>query len=401
MSKIFNQTNLIVIFFIGLIVASFWLSQEEQELSNDFNLSSPAKILSAGEDANKGFKKATEIIEFEFPKDHASHEDFKSEWWYYTGNLESKDGKRFGYQVTIFRNALLNQKDFKAQSKFSKWQSNQVYMGHFALTDIDNNKFYSTERFSRDSLNLAGTNLKPKYKTWLNNWTIKSDLTAQKDIFPVLLDFDAKDYAIKLKLMPSKPITLQGDGGLSQKSYGEGNASYYYSITKLETIGEVSIRNKNSEPKTYEVSGNSWLDREWSSSSLSKDQIGWDWFALQLDNNVEIMYYQLRQDDGTASPYSRGTIVDAQGEKFDFNLNDVKLKVLDTFKSPYNGSVYPIAWQFKIPKIKVDIKIRPYVRNQEHNNSYPYYEGAVEVQGKFADKSIRGKGYLELVGYES
>ena len=325
----------------------------------------------------EGFTRADSIKEFKFPEDHFAHEDFKSEWWYFTGNLEDQNGRKFGYQFTIFRNALYPQTELTQGA--SNWKTNQVYMGHFGLTDIKANKFYSFELLEREAIGLAGITEDP-FKIWVGNWSLESE-----SIFPMEIKAAKDGVSLNLTVSPKKAITLQGDSGLSQKSPEAGNASYYYSITRLESNGEITIQENK-----YKVTGESWMDREWSTSALSKEQEGWDWFALQLNDNTELMYYQLRNKDGSVGETSGGSFIKSNGQKIRLGHQELELKVLDYWSS----KKYPAKWSLKIPSLKLDLTIEPFINKQEHQFHIPYWEGAVKVSG-----NKRGRGYVELTGY--
>jgi predicted secreted hydrolase len=360
-----------------------------------FKLQKPSELLKH-EEIDTKFAKALDPYDFSFPQDHGSHEEFKTEWWYYTGNLEDANGHEFGYQLTVFRNGL--EPIFDAEDKknvLNNWQTKEIYMAHFAITDINNKKFYSFEKLGRESLGQAGARANP-YKIWVKNWSIQSSPKATaENIFPIILRAQDKNISMKLNLKPVKPVTLQGLDGLSQKSSGAGNASYYYSISKLASKGKIQIGDQ-----VFKVKGFSWLDREFSTSSLGDTLAGWDWFALQLENNVEIMYYRLRdQENNTDIVHSGGVIIDAAGEKHPFTAQDIILNSTEKFKSKYSGAEYPISWTMEIPKLDLKVKIKPLLKDQEHQNNYPYYEGAIEVNGEFSKNKITGKGYMELVGY--
>ena len=389
-----NKNNLILLLLLVLfaIGAFFFLANKKSSNDRAFNLKKPSKLMKADKEKDKKFEKAIDPREFTFPHDHGPHKAFKTEWWYYTGNLEDEDSNEFGYQITIFRNGLEPEKD-SPKPKNNKWQSKQVYMAHFAISDIDNKKFYSFEKYSRDSVALAGAKAEP-HQVWLKNWSIKSFDNKEGETFPVLITAKEKDIELQLELDPVKPITLQGLNGLSQKTQGLGNASYYYSISKLASVGNIKIKDK-----TYKVKGYSWLDREWSTSSLGDNLVGWDWFALQLSNDIEIMYYRLRDGEGGSDPHSSGVIIDSEGQSHSFSYKDIKLKEKGYFHSSYSDAKYPINWSMEIPKIDLNINIKSNLKDQEHRNQYPYYEGSVSINGKFADKKIAGKGYMELVGY--
>jgi predicted secreted hydrolase len=343
-----------------------------------------------GESLDSSFSKAIQPKTFEFPKDHGPHKNFKTEWWYFTGNLISTNGEKFGYQFTIFRNAV-NTDSLKGNSK---WRSNQFYMGHFAVTDINENRFYFDEKFSRDGNNLAGATVKDKFRVWLEDWeVIQINDSSNYDLPNLKLIANMENVSLELIIKAEKPKILQGNNGLSQKGSKIGNASYYYSYTRLETEGNLTIDNKE-----YLVSGNSWMDREWSTSALSNDQVGWDWFSIQLDDNTELMYYQMRKSDGEPDIFSKGVIIDSNGKKDTFNLDEVKLTVQDYWLSPSNTK-YPSGWLLKIPRQNLSLTIKPAIKNQLLDVSVKYWEGSVNITGLKLGKKILGSGYVELTGY--
>ncbi len=340
-----------------------------------------------GGDEQSGFARALEPREFVFPRDHGPHPEFKTEWWYYTGNLQDESGRRFGYQLTFFRNAL--QPD--PVERKSAWASQQIYLAHFALTDPANRNFYYFERFSRSALELAGATADPFY-VWLEDWSASS---SGPDSLPMQLRAKTGEVMITLELDSLKPAVLQGVNGLSQKSAEPGNASYYYSMTRMPTQGEIRVAGER-----FVVSGTSWLDREWSTSALGENQVGWDWFSLQFDDGRELMYYQLRLDNGQPDPLSSGVLVAVDGSSQRLKAEDLNLQVLDHWVSPHSKGKYPTRWRMTIPAQQLDLEITPLLADQELQTSIRYWEGAVSVRGMAAKQSVSGYGYVELTGYE-
>ncbi|MDP3902530.1 MAG: lipocalin-like domain-containing protein [Methylococcaceae bacterium] len=307
---------------------------------------------SALSNENAGFAKALNLREFSFPSDHGPHNDFRSEWWYFTGNLTDRQGRQFGYELTFFRFAT---KAGAPESK-SVWRSNQTYMAHLTLTDVQGNRFYTDERFSRAGNDLAGAANK-KYHVWLYDWSAK---TQGETDFPLRLQAKSHDFAIDLLLTSPKSYVLQGDRGLSQKSREPGNASYYYSYPRLSTEGTVSVADKQ-----FSVTGTSWMDREWSASALSSEQSGWDWFALQLSDNTELMFYRLRRKDGQADSNSAGSLVLADNAKVALKDNDVTIKILDSWTSPHSKITYPSRWRLAVPSQGLEVEVDPLLGDQE------------------------------------
>lgn len=365
---------------------------------------------------SSNYTKAFREHKFNFPRDHAAHPDFRQEWWYFTGNVLSTKGQRFGYEFTIFRFALKPPKQEIVTSDFtissstssptnaSSWRASHIYMAHLAVTDIDNNKFYYAEQFSRDAMGLAGSGIiyrdrlegdSTQLKVWLNDWSIES---VGDTVFPIqILAKDDDGFGISLVLNQTKPVVLHGDEGLSIKGDSPGNASYYYSITKMVTVGSITVDDVKAS-----VSGYSWFDREWSTSQLDPEQEGWDWFALQLDDNREIMFYSMRREDGGLDLKSAGTIVEEDGTSRKLAVNDVNIDVIRHWTSPHSNITYPSGWKISIPSESLELQVTPAIEDQEMNTSIRYWEGSVKVSGKYKNNNriVAGKGYVELAGYE-
>jgi predicted secreted hydrolase len=337
---------------------------------------------------DSGFVRVVQPREFVFPQDHGPHPEYAVEWWYYTGNLVSESGRHFGYQLTLFRVGLAPD----APERSSAWAASQLYMGHFALTDVSNRRFHYFERFSRQALGLAGASLSGDFgfRVWLEDWQVEGEGLEQPT---VRLRAAQEGIGIDLTLVSAKPVALQGDRGLSQKSADPGNASYYYSITRMPTTGAVEI-----EGQSFTAAGNSWMDREWSTSVLGEDQVGWDWFALQLSDGRDLMYYQLRREDGNVDPLSSGIVVAADGAAIPLASDDVNIQVLDLWDSPRGGS-YPSRWRLQVPSHSIDVVVTPYLADQELDLTVRYWEGAVRLEGDSAGRAVTGSGYVELTGY--
>lgn len=336
--------------------------------------------------ASEGFARADGPRAFDFLIDKGPHEEFQTEWWYYTGNLETDNGRHFGYQLTFFRRASLPPSDIP--SRDSDWTANQIYLAHFGLTDSLENRHYSDERFSRAGAGLAGAKAMP-YRVWLESWYAE-------ELSPEVVSLHARsnEVAVDLDLSSLKSPVLQGEGGYSPKGGNPGNASYYYSLTRLETEGVITIGDV-----PYNVKGLTWMDHEFSTSALDPGQIGWDWFGLQFDDGTELMLFQLRRSDGAPDPYSSGTIVDQNGYPTFLANDEFALIAQSSWTSPITGAEYPSEWTIRIPKLELEILITPAIADQEMLTSFIYWEGAVGVQGKRASSPISGRGYAELTGY--
>lgn len=341
-----------------------------------------------GTDDNTGFQRAYQPRLFQFPTDHGPHPGFRNEWWYATGNLADATGRQFGYQLTLFRIALSP----TAPVADSAWRTHQIYMGHFALTDVANQQHYTFERFSRSALGLAGAQATP-FRVWLEDWHL---FGGETDIFPLHLQAREQQIEIDLILRATKPIVLQGNQGLSQKSDEPGNASYYYSYTHLPTQGHIRI-----DQTLFTVNGASWLDREWSTSALGSDQSGWDWFALQLNDGRELMFYRLRRQDGSIDPHSQGILVASDGQTRPIRWDALSLQPLGEWRSPSTEDHYPAGWRLQLPSEQLELTITPKVADQEMRLTVRYWEGAVSVTGQSKGTAITGQGYLEMTRYET
>ena len=341
-------------------------------------------LLGSGDDA--GFEKAIDPRVFVFPGDHGPHPGFRNEWWYVTGNLDGDGGERFGFELTIFRFALTP----ALPAAESDWRSNQVYIAHFAVTDAGRERFYAAERYSRGALGLAGASADP-FRVWINDWEMGVAERGQPERWR--LRASDPEFALDIWLTAAKPPVLNGVDGLSQKSAEPGNASYYYSITRWLTDGTLRLRDDE-----FRVSGLSWLDREWSSSALAADQLGWDWFALQFSDGSELMFYNLRKLDGSQDEHSAGTWIAADGTSRHIDRDEIDIAVTDTWDSPEGGR-YPSAWTLRFPEKGLSLDIRPVMADQELFTTVRYWEGAVDVQGERQGESIEGRGYVELTGY--
>ena len=365
-----------------------------------------------------GFARATEPGGVEFPRDFGPHDDYQTEWWYYTGNLTTADGRPFGFQFTIFRRALGREEttDFTDYTDLedcptdgacptivpcesvesvqsvvpssSNWRTEQVYLAHFTISDIDAGEFHAAERFSRGAAGLAGASADP-YRGWREDWPIEAVGPGQ-----VRLRARTDEVALDLTLNETLPPVLHGDGGLSVKGPEPGNASYYYSIVQQPAAGTVTVG-----AESFAVSGRAWKDHEWSTSALSPGAVGWDWFSLQLDNGGALMLFEIRRADGTREPASAGSYIAPDGTVTPLALGDWSIEVTDTWTSPTSGGEYPAGWRIAVPSIGLELEGRPLLADQELNVSTVYWEGAVEFSGTLAGAPIGARGYIEMNGY--
>ncbi|MEM6520124.1 MAG: lipocalin-like domain-containing protein [Cyanobacteria bacterium P01_C01_bin.70] len=333
------------------------------------------------------FLQATGPKSLEFPQNLGPHNGYQTEWWYYTGNLATESGREFGYQLTFFRRALTP--ETTAVTDASDWRSNQIYFSHFTISDIENQDFYPHERFSRQSAGLSGAQAEP-YRVWLENWSA-TEIKPGK----VQLVAETDDVALDLVLNETLPPVLQGDRGYSKKGPEPGNASYYYSIVQQQAQGTITVGDES-----FDVTGLTWKDHEYSTSALSPGTVGWDWFSLQLDDGSALMLYGLRQENGDITDVSSGTYISAKGETQPIDHTEWQIDVLDTWRSPTSQAAYPAQWHIEIPQLSLVLDGKSLMANQELNlSSTVYWEGAVGFEGTVADQPVTAKGYVEMTGY--
>lgn len=324
-----------------------------------------------------------------FPRDHGSHPDFRTEWWYFTGNLKDASNNRFGYQLTFFRQGVhVRPKDPK-----HPWAIRDIYLAHFAMTDVSSNQFWYAERVSRQGPGLAGA-VEDGMHVWLLNWIAKMEGNR------IQIEARHQSMELTLNLVPRKPLVFHGKNGLSQKGPKEGQASYYFSYTNLATEGTIKTPLSQS---TIPVKGTSWFDHEFGSNQLAPDQVGWDWFSLHLSDGQELMVYFLRKKDGSTEPSSSGTLVTRSGNSIHLKRSDISLEVLDYWKSPKSGGRYPSRWRLKVASAKIEMELSPLISAQEllteGSTGIIYWEGAVAGKGTSNDRPVTCEGYVELTGY--
>jgi len=340
------------------------------------------------------FAQAFEPRQWRFPEDFGPHLDYQTEWWYYTGNLETSEGRPFGFQFTVFRQALAPESTGGARSarETSAWRTPQVYSAHFTVSDIEAGRFHHSERFARGSLGLAGATAAP-YRVWLHDWqTAALDPEAKR----VRLQAATEAMAIDLELGTLRSPVLQGEGGLSRKGPEPGNASHYYSLIQQPTQGSVRVGER-----TYRVSGVSWKDHEIFTNSLSPGTVGWDWFSAQFEDGSALMLYGLRHEGGGREPESAGSWIPAGDDSpMALTADDLELTVTSRWRSPHSRAIYPAGWSVRIPRLDLELTVEPELADQElTTSSATYWEGAVRYRGQRAGTGLRGRGYAELTGY--
>jgi predicted secreted hydrolase len=333
-----------------------------------------------------GFRSALPGYTFSFPRDHYAHDDFRTEWWYYTGHLTAADGEEYGFQVTFFRSGVA-----EARANPSRWAARNLYLAHFAVSDVARKSFRYFERVSRAGLGQAGASDR-EFRVWVGDWEVAGDGATQR------LRAKEDGFALGLALVSQKPPVIHGENGVSRKGKGQGQASHYYSLTRLATDGTLTAGGR-----TFAVSGVSWMDHEFGSTELRADQVGWDWFSLQFDEGTELMLYVIRKADGRPDPYSAGTFVEADGRTVRLRQADFDAEVLDRWKSPRGKGVYPMKWRLGVPAIGLDVTVTPVFPDQELDTAKStrviYWEGAVVAEGSMRGRRLAGRGYVEMTGY--
>lgn len=384
MNKLAGKRNILLLGAVLALIWAVWVvfNRDNEERKPETNL-----VVVPQPDSLEGFERATRPREFEFPADHGPHPEFQTEWWYYTGNLTTEDGRHFGYQLTFFRRAL-NPEGGEGEEE-SDWRTNQVFLAHFALSDISASNFYYKEKISRGGAGLAGAQGSPAYKVWLEDWSVE-----QTNDDTYRLKADTGEYGIDLELIDIKGPILQGDRGYSQKGDEPGNASYYISQTRLESWGKLRV-GESSHP----VEGFSWMDHEFSTSALGVGQVGWDWFSIQFDDGSEIMLFSLRNEDPDTASYIAGMVINADGTTRKLESDEIIIVVEDTWTSPLSKAEYPAKWRIDIPAEQMELTVIPMMSNQELDTFFTYWEGAVRVSGVKGGNGVTGFGYVELTGY--
>jgi predicted secreted hydrolase len=344
---------------------------------------------SPGAVSARNWKQATGQRSWSFPKDHGVHPDYRTEWWYFTGNLVDDKGGKYGYQLTFFRQGIRRE----INGSPNAWSVADIYLAHFAVADINRKAFWFSEQTSRTGPGLAGAR-PDAMDVWCLNWS------ARMDKGRIFLEASREDVQLKLELMASKQPVFHGEKGLSKKGALPGQASWYYSFTDLQTKG--TLRTKASK-KQMAVSGTSWFDQEFGSNQLAEGQVGWDWFALHLSDGRDLMLYMMRKKDGAVEPSSSGTLIEKDGRTRHLKLAEISLDVLDYWKSHRSGARYPARWRITIPSADLKLDVFPLISDQELDTAAStgvvYYEGAIAGAGQSLRTSVSCEGYVEMTGY--
>ncbi len=334
------------------------------------------------------FRPALPDYVYRFPWDLGSHEEFQTEWWYYTGHLRSADQHRYGYQLTFFRRAIASE---AVRKNPSRWAMRNIYFAHFAVTDEEHDEFRFAEKISREGLGKAGAETE-RLAVWIDQWRADGDVTSH------FLHAADQGRGLDLKLTPEKPAVVHGQRGISRKGDRDGEASHYYSFTRMKTEGTLLF-----DGRAIPVTGLSWMDHEFGSNQLGTEQVGWDWFSVQLEDRSELMFYQIRRRDGSVEPASAGTWIQSDGSSIPLRREDARIEVLEDWRSPKSGARYPGRWRVTVPSLRLVVELVPTVRDQElitrSSTQVTYWEGSVAVKGSREGRPVSGVGYVELTGY--
>ncbi|MDA3961051.1 MAG: carotenoid 1,2-hydratase [Planctomycetota bacterium] len=366
--RAFTAATLAALLCAMLALVAGWPRGEPRAMSAAL---APAALAADAE----GYLQALEPRVFTFPDDHAAHPGYRTEWWYLTGNLQTVTGRRFGYQVTLFRRGLSPQPAERA----SHWGTGAMYFAHIGLSDASTRRFHSAERYARDALALAGADTDG---FWIGDWAVSGTPDSGMD-----LRVTADAFSLAFRIEPGA-LVLRGHDGLSAKSAAAGNNSYYFAAPRLETDGTIKLGGQE-----HAVKGQSWFDREWSSSALDRQQTGWDWIAVHLDDGRDLMLFQLRAADGRRD-FAAAEISDATGGRRQLDADEITLEPVQWWRSDASGHRYPIRWRVAVAELGLSGELRAVFPDQEHRGDFRYWEGMVDLKG-----SHPGHGYLEMTGY--
>jgi predicted secreted hydrolase len=334
------------------------------------------------------FRPALPGYEYHFPSDHGSHDDFQTEWWYYTGHLLSADRHRYGYQLTFFRRAIASE---PVRRNPSRWATRNIYFAHFAVTDEDHGTFRFSEKMSRGALGAAGAET-GRLAVWIDDWRAHGNATGH------VLHAGDEGRVLDLTLTPEKEPVVHGHQGVSRKGERDDQTSHYYSFTRMKSQGTLVL-----DGQAIPVTGLSWMDHEFGTNQLREEQVGWDWFSLQMQDHSELMFYQIRRQDGSVEPASAGTWIPTEGAGLALKREEVQIDVLEHWRSPQSGARYPARWRIAVPSVKLVVELTPTVSGQElvtqSSTQVTYWEGSVTVTGTREGRAVSGTGYAELTGY--
>jgi len=347
-----------------------------------------AALLLAAMATGETWRTVTAPLSLAFPADHGAHPQHRTEWWYVTGLVEEPGGRRFGYQLTFFRQGL---EPGPPPPGASELAPRQALAAHVAVADLAAGRLHHAQRLRRAAAGLAGAAVGDLH-VWLEEWEIRR---GDGDVLTLGAGDRAAGVALELRLVPTRPLVRHGESGVSRKGPEPGNASAYLTWTRLATAGTLTVG-----ARTFPVTGTSWLDHEWGSTQLGADVVGWDWLGVRLEDGRDLMVYRLRRTDGSASPHSAGTVVHPDGSTLPLGPDDLQLLPLSHWQSPRTGAAYPSPLRLRIPRAGLDLLVTPLLPDAEldarSSTGVIYWEGPVALSG-----TASGEGYMELTGYAS
>ena len=323
---------------------------------------------------SEGFSVPQPQTVLRFPADHGAHPDFRIEWWYLTANLTGPEGTEYGLQWTLFRSAL---SPLQGADVTKQWYGPQLWMGHAAVTSPT--AHYTAERFARGDIGQAGVTQTP-FEAWIDDWSLQGTTLEN-----ARLQARGAEFSYDMQLRAQGPLVPHGQAGYSIKS-ADGRASHYYSQPFYEIVGDLAL-----PQGVVPVTGQAWLDREWSSSPLAVAQTGWDWFSLSFESGDKLMAFQVRDRSGTG--FTSATWIAADGTAIPYGNGALTAAPVQV--TSVAGRKVPTLWEVRLPDQGLDIQVKALNPNAWMDVSVPYWEGPVSVVG-----SHSGRGYLEMTGYE-
>jgi predicted secreted hydrolase len=335
-------------------------------------------------------RNGSEFDPVSLPRDLAAHADVQTEWWYYTGHVTTTSGREFGFELVFFKRRT-DLDNFSVVPL--RLLGNPFYFAHFAVTDIDRKTFrYAHRKSANGPMDLPAVMTESHYYLRLGNWSVR-----QSGKSHVVRASIGDTLIFEATLTPEKPAVLNGKNGVSYKD--ESEASRYFSYTRLSVEGDLTV-----DGKVEHFTGSAWMDREFGTWTPTERQKGWDWFSIQLDDNSELMCYQLRDGEDKVSPFSSGTFVDRDGQSAALSANDFVIETRDKWTSANSGAEYPSGWKIRVPSRSIELEITPVMRDQELDTRgttmIVYWEGSCRVIGTVGPTSVKGRAYVELVGYD-
>jgi len=372
----------------AVLLSGYYLTKSPTHKNTGESL---AAFLSAP--GNASFEQVTPDRTLVFPKDHGPHTGFRQEWWYFVGNLRDASGNRYGFQLTFFRFA---DGQTRADVGDSAWHTGHNWMAHMAITDVSKRRFITAEDFSRQALELTGA-IDAPFGVWLNSWSVRQSDSACTDCFELDLNARYQSHGLALRLSTRSGPVLQGENGFSIKDEHGKIASWYYTIPDFDITGRLTI-----DHHEVAVSGDGWMDREWSSAILGEQQSGWDWFALHHKDSAKLMLFQVRSRDSATGSYRHGMYIDADGNQHQLDGEHIDLSVVETWKSRKTGVVYPSVWRLRVssPSLDMEFIVRAAIPDQELKLLFTYYEGVAFASGALNGQPMQAEGYMEMTGYE-